>query len=149
MARKLRDAAKERRWREALNGCARSGLGVRAFCRREGLAESAFYFWRRELARRDGEKFSRDTSRRSPGAGRGVRRLGFGRPDFLPVRVTDAAASQASITLELASGRVLRLPGSMPIKHVAELVAAIETAGVDAIDATSALADRGAAEVGR
>jgi hypothetical protein len=31
-------------------------LGVRAFCRRQGLAENLFYAWRRELTVRDGER---------------------------------------------------------------------------------------------
>ncbi len=136
MANRVRDLAKERWWREAVKRFVRSGLGVRAFCRREGLTESAFYFWRRELDRRDGEELSRDTSPRPPSA-----RHVAGRPDFLPVRVTDAAASHASIALELAGGRVLRLPEAIPAVRVAEIVAAIE--------ATDDRVDRGAAEVGR
>jgi hypothetical protein len=118
MARKLQDAKKERRWRDVLARFARSGLGVRAFCRREELTESAFYFWRRELARRDDEHASGRRSRQAA-------RLS----DFLPVHVTDPLPRQASITLELAGGRVLRLPDAMSIKHVAELVLAIEAIG--------------------
>ncbi len=34
----------------------RSGVTAREFCRREGLAESAFHFWKRELVRRDAEQ---------------------------------------------------------------------------------------------
>ncbi len=34
-------------WRGKLTEFVASGLSIRAFCRREGLAESAFYFWRR------------------------------------------------------------------------------------------------------
>lgn len=136
MIGKLRDAAKERRWREALKRFALSGLGVRAFCRREGLAESAFYCWRRELARRDGAQLSRGASPRSPG----VRHV-VGRPDFLPVRVTDPMPRQATIALELTGGRVLRLPETIAAARLAEIVAAIETTGDRA--------DRGAAEAGR
>jgi transposase-like protein len=92
MAKKIRDTAKERRWRETVRRFARSGLSVRAFCRRERLAESAFYFWRRELARRDGEmpKRAGDSRRKLPLC------------DFLPVRLSDPAGHQASITLEMA-----------------------------------------------
>jgi hypothetical protein len=35
---------------------ARSGLGVRAFCHQQGLAENSFYAWRKELASRDREQ---------------------------------------------------------------------------------------------
>jgi transposase-like protein len=36
-------------WEEALRLWAETGLSVRAFCRREGLAEHSFYSWRRRL----------------------------------------------------------------------------------------------------
>ncbi|HZZ70664.1 MAG TPA: hypothetical protein VFE24_00305 [Pirellulales bacterium] len=49
MANKLRDAAKERFWRDVLKRFAASGLSVRTFCRDEKLAESAFYAWRRKV----------------------------------------------------------------------------------------------------
>ena len=53
MPNTMRDAAKERFWRGALMRFAASRLSVRAFCRRESLAESAFYAWRRTIAERD------------------------------------------------------------------------------------------------
>lgn len=40
-------------WRGKLAEFAASGLSFRTFCSREALAESAFYFWRREIAGRD------------------------------------------------------------------------------------------------
>ena len=36
-------------WEEALRLWAESGLPVREFCNREGLAEHTFYSWRREV----------------------------------------------------------------------------------------------------
>ncbi|HWE03563.1 MAG TPA: hypothetical protein VG326_14250 [Tepidisphaeraceae bacterium] len=51
--RRGRDPKKESYWRERLSHQTRSGLTVRAFCEREALTESAFYFWRREIRRRD------------------------------------------------------------------------------------------------
>jgi hypothetical protein len=50
-----RDAAKERTWRRLIGRQRKGRLSVREFCRAEALAESAFYFWRRELAKRDAE----------------------------------------------------------------------------------------------
>jgi hypothetical protein len=50
MANKQRDLAKERLWRNMLKGQSTSGLSVRGFCRREKLAENAFYAWRRIVA---------------------------------------------------------------------------------------------------
>ncbi len=116
MAKKIRDAAKERFWRGAVRRFARSGLGVRAFCRQEKLTESAFYSWRRELTRRDGEMPKPSEASR--------RRLRL--QDFLPVRVTAPAAHQGAIMLELAGGRVLRLPEAIPVERLAEIVVALE-----------------------
>jgi hypothetical protein len=51
--RRGRDPKKESYWRERLWHQTRSGLTVRAFCEREALKETAFYFWQREIRRRD------------------------------------------------------------------------------------------------
>ena len=47
------DGSKERFWREAIGEQQRSGHSARAFCRHRQLNESSFYYWRKELARRD------------------------------------------------------------------------------------------------
>jgi len=47
------DRDKEAFWRAAVGRCESGGLSVRAFCRREGIAEPSFYHWRRELVRRE------------------------------------------------------------------------------------------------
>jgi transposase len=47
-----RDARKERYWRDIVERQERSGESIKAYCRREGVTESAFYWWRRELSRR-------------------------------------------------------------------------------------------------
>jgi transposase-like protein len=54
--RSVRDLQKEQDWRERVRRWQQSGESVRAFCRREGLQESAFFAWRRELARRQEER---------------------------------------------------------------------------------------------
>jgi transposase-like protein len=48
-----RSLERERMWRGRIVGQQTSGLTIRGYCRRHGLHESAFYFWRRELAKRD------------------------------------------------------------------------------------------------
>jgi len=52
MARKKRDTAKEQFWSDAIQRRQQSGLTIREFCRREGLTESTYQFWRRELKKR-------------------------------------------------------------------------------------------------
>jgi hypothetical protein len=87
---------------------------VAEFCRREGLSQPSFYAWRRTIAQRDSAKRSKP---RQPA------------PGFLPVRLSDAAPRvgvEASITIELAEGLVLRLSEATPAVRVAELVRALE-----------------------
>jgi transposase-like protein len=71
---KVRDEGKEAFWRRTVRRQGQSGLTVRAFCREHELRETAFYFWRRELAKREAAR------RRST--------------TFLPVRVTAAPARE-------------------------------------------------------
>jgi transposase-like protein len=108
MANHERSSAKEQFWRAAIERQATSGLSVRAFCRQERLGEASFYAWRRTIGERDApqEKASAQA--------------------FVPAVVTSAVASDCSIVLELAGGRVLRFPASMPVERVAELVHALE-----------------------
>ena len=46
------DPEKERHWREVVRGQSLSGQSVREYCHDAGVKESAFYWWRKELARR-------------------------------------------------------------------------------------------------
>ena len=67
--RRRRDLQKEAFWREAVSRQRHSGLGVRSFCEGEGLKVAAFYFWRREIGRRDpgtGRRGIRIPSKRAP-----------------------------------------------------------------------------------
>src|SRR5665213_880126 len=49
----VRDRKKESFWRRHIRAQKEGGLSVAAYCRRHGLREYGFYWWRRELARRD------------------------------------------------------------------------------------------------
>ena len=55
MAATKRDVGRERHWRRLLGQWRRAGMSVREFCQAVEVGESAFYFWRRELLRRDQE----------------------------------------------------------------------------------------------
>jgi transposase-like protein len=98
------DPQRRRYWEEVVRRCREGGQSVRAFCRAEELRESAFYFWRRKLARGsrrtgkrvpdavDGSQFqsrpaaptSRSSTRVSPRHG--------ATPSFLPVHVVGPAS---------------------------------------------------------
>lgn len=49
-----RSLEKEAFWKLAVDEWRAAGTSIREFCRTNGLKESAFYFWRRELAKRAG-----------------------------------------------------------------------------------------------
>ena len=97
-----------RRWREG-------GQSVRAFCRAEGLRESAFYFWRRELARR-GHRARRQPVSASPS------------PAFLPVKLVSDKPVEAAqgIEIVLAHGRVVRVRAGFDRQTLADVLAMLE-----------------------
>jgi hypothetical protein len=86
----LRDPARERFWRTTLSAWRSSGLSVREFCGRRDLTETAFYFWRQELRRRDGERPARPAT-----------------PTFVPVTVIPAT----TVEVRCPSGHVVTVPG--------------------------------------
>ena len=104
---KVRDAGLERRWRRLVRSWAKNGCSVREFCRREKVRESAFYYWRRELERREGKS-------------KGPRSSGV----FVPVPL--AAEAVGSMEVRLRSGQVLRLGAAFDPGRVAELVRLLE-----------------------
>ncbi len=120
MARWERSVEKESFWREVMGRQGTSGLSVREFCRAESLKESAFHFWRRTLAARDGRKRNPVSRSRRP---KRAAKLGF-----VPAVIRPPAA-EASFVLELAGGRVLKLPSSTPVANLVELVLALEHRG--------------------
>jgi hypothetical protein len=107
MAKGQRNLKGESWWRRMVRGQAKSGMTIRAYCAQRRVKESAFYWWRRELARRDAAK---------PAA-------------FVAVRVHSPSALDRvdGMVLELRGGRMLRL-GAMTVSQVVELARAMEGA---------------------
>lgn len=146
-----RDKQKERFWRRALKRQTRGRETIRAFCEREGLAETAFHFWRRELARRDGQVVTARATRvwetsaasgspspsrpkiasspRRP-ARRGTSRAGqsVGKSlssgvEFAPLTILPPrAATTAPVELLLPSGVTLRIGSDAPWELVARVL---------------------------
>jgi len=97
-----RSQAKEKLWRERLSRQQSMGISVREFCRREGLSEPSMYGWRREIARRDGERYS-EANRAVPGQ----RSMG----PLLPLRVLGSH----DIVAEVDSRIEILLPGNIRV----------------------------------
>ncbi len=92
-------------WEEAIRLWAESHLSVREFCDREGLAEHAFYSWRRELMPvPEVNQESPATGGKAPSDGRRRQRqkravvsadINTSAVEFLPVRVVSEEVSHA------------------------------------------------------
>jgi transposase-like protein len=105
-------------WRDVVARSDASGLSVRAFCQGENLPESAFYFWRRKLAERDGDLPAkrRVTSKRALPA-----------PAFVPVRIQHEALSMPTDPAqERPIGGVLWFSESTPAARIVEVIRALE-----------------------
>jgi hypothetical protein len=135
MAARTFDPQRDRFWREVFARYRASGLSVRAFCVQAGLSEPSFYAWRRTLAQRDdaprvnpstGDDTLADVAKIGR-AGRG-KRPGAQPPDFVPLKLSGEVRSPAlsGMAIELRGGRVLRLPETLPLARVVELVRALE-----------------------
>jgi hypothetical protein len=102
---RARDERKEQQWRRWIGEWRASGLTVRAFCDRRGLAIPTFYAWRRTLERRAAEQ-----------------------PAFVPVHVVaDAAPAQAgALEVVLRDGRTVRVAPGFDEGTLRRLLVALE-----------------------
>jgi transposase-like protein len=104
-----RDLKKEAFWERVVQGQVGSGLSIRAWCRKHGVQESAFYWWRTRLARRDA-------------AG----------PTFVPVQVTEASPKIAGrIEIILAGDRRVQVVGPVDRQALADVLAVLADAPGD------------------
>jgi hypothetical protein len=123
------DLARRQQWQTAIQRWQSSGQSVRAFCRQESLKESAFFFWRRELAlhREDAtsppslpQASKRKTLPPAEIAGPATR--------FLPVQVVAGHDPQRAgdIEIVLGSGRAVRVPPRFDRQTLADVLAFLE-----------------------
>lgn len=108
MATNGRDPKREAFWRKALRRRERSGLTIAAFCKRERLKETAYYYWLREIPRRDAAQAPSTNSGRvaSPGP-----------PKFAPVRVINDHES-CSVEIVVPNGFVVRVAEDASSDHL-------------------------------
>ena len=109
-----REARKERYWREIVKRQGQSGGTVREFCRREGVQESAFYWWRRELSRRSVKHAENEPAHN-------IAR-------FLPVKVAENNTANAGGGLEVHLGTrcVLYLKPGFDRQTLVDVLAVLE-----------------------
>ena len=115
---KDRDGRLEAQWRRIIREHTRSGLNIRGFCRKSKLHESAFYFWRRELERRD---LARNKAEREQ------RKHPSAQAAFVPVRVTEEVRNDASrIEIVLSGGRRIHVVAPVDRQALADVLAVLE-----------------------
>ena len=120
---KRRDPAREQFWRRTVRRQQRSGLTIRDFCRREGLKDWTFRWWRQELERRDQKA---DSNQRVDPAGTPT----VATPAFLPVQIVDlesvAPRPPALIEVMLPSGPTVRVPDGFDPRTLQAVLALLE-----------------------
>jgi transposase len=102
---KPRDSRKEQQWRRWIDQWQKSGLSIRVFCARHGLAAPSFYAWRRAIRLRDAATVS-----------------------FVPVQLSpeEQPASSPRIEVVLGSGRTLRVAPGFDAATLRQLLAVLE-----------------------
>ena len=117
-----RDVKKWDRWRGLVARQSRSGQSIRAFCREHGLGESAFYFWRRQVA---SETPAPDVLRESSGRSSELLSRGDDSPrGFMPVEVTGGDTS-GQVEVQLKSGVIVRVHGSVDDELITTVLSAL------------------------
>jgi transposase len=104
----VRDQQKERWWRRVVAGQPGSGMSVRSYCFRQGVKESAFYWWRATLARRKAPR---------PKAA------------FVPVSVVaeePRRAEDGRIEIALPGGRQIRVSGRVDKQMLVDVLSVLE-----------------------
>ncbi len=100
------------KWRKLVAGQARSGETVAAFCRRRGLCEPHFYWWKKRLGEAIGTKFVE--VKLAP-----------------PAPIAPWAAGDPRLEVRLANGQSPWVGPGFDAKHVRSLLAASKMRAID------------------
>ena len=120
---KRRDPARERFWRRTIRQQEKSGLTVPDFCRREGLKDWSFRWWRQALARRDQQPSSDPRCEQEGPPSEAA-------PAFLPVQIVDQEpiAPQPPPPIEILwpTGPTVRVPAGFDRRALDEILTVLE-----------------------
>lgn len=106
MASKAESLEKAEHWRGVLARQAASGLSAAEFCRRDGISNCQFFYWKKRLSRPPGSRAPQVPA-----------------PAFQEVRLADGFGQTAELVFP--NGLVLRFPPDVAAEHLARLVEAI------------------------
>ena len=113
-----RDPNREAKWRETMSAWSASGQTVKQFCHEHGLKDSAFYSWRRELRRRDGDELDN--------GGRSRQRSGKKRTGrFIQLEVGSASSS---LRMHVGGELMIDVPATLDRQILTDVFMAAKTA---------------------
>jgi hypothetical protein len=120
MPRPQRDPKREQTWRQHIERQRISGLTVRAFCSLHSLKATSFFYWKKEIARRDREAISPSAAASStaPIA-----------PAFVSVSIVDPPVQRHTndngtpIDIRLADGQRVRVRSGCDRQLLADVLA--------------------------
>lgn len=115
MVAKRREPRGEAFWRRVLGRRAKSGMTVAKFCASEDLPESAFYYWQRQIRRRDAKSQAENAD-------------SGGVPAFSPVQLLDDHNGTAPVEIVTTNGYVIRVGEEATTDHVRRVLQAVGTA---------------------
>lgn len=101
--RRSRDPKKEVFWRRTIGTQSGSGMSIRSWCRRHLVRESSFYWWRRQLARRDVKASV-----------------------LVPVRVTSNRPASEVFDLSAVNGSLSRIEIVLPARRRVRLIGPVD-----------------------
>jgi hypothetical protein len=119
-------------WAGLLTAWQRSGLSQVEYCRRQGINDGTFAWWKRQLRGAVGP--ARHGVRAEPDGVRPGGRSDFVEVAWPPASVADGPVSPGALPagfcgyeIALANGRAIRLPRVFDVAVVARLIAAVES----------------------
>jgi len=141
-SRQQRSKQKRQAWRQTLRRWRASGESVRAFCRREGISEPSFYWWRRRLSGQRSGSASK-TSGRGPRQRASTKSSGkqpttrAAPAGFSEVQLNGAGqTSDDVIELMLPTGERLRIGREVNAEHLQRVLAVLQSARGGGFDAS-------------
>ena len=140
MAKRTGERARQKRerWAHEIARWQRSGESVRAFCRRRGLKEPSFYYWRRRIEAEPAmdveasvgleasttPSMSADSSGSVTGSSSTESKIQG--PAFAELRVSgEPGASGAMVELTLPTGEQLRIGDEVSSEHLQRVLTAV------------------------
>ena len=132
--RRKRDGQRQSRWHEIVRRQVESGQSVRSYCRQAGIRESAFYWWRRELARRQQDETCRQSLgvvRRRAMVGAATRKSAGIAAGFLPLQVVAERHREDGCGIEIQLGQryTLHIPPGFDRQTLLDVLGVLEEQG--------------------